>query len=96
MRAIKGVVIGMGVLIVAGFVVVAVTLVTRMQGSSNPNAPYRTSISLPQGASILETSAGERTTVLRYAAADRSIWLLMIDNGTGGERGRVKLLPETP
>jgi hypothetical protein len=41
MSAIKGVVIGMGVLILVGFVVVAITLVTRSKGGSEAKDQFQ-------------------------------------------------------
>ena len=94
MNAIKAVVIGLGVLILAGFAVVAVTLVVRMQGIGEPKGPFSVSATLPKGAQIVETRTGDGRIVLRLTAADASMWLLVLDADTGLERGRIKLLPE--
>jgi hypothetical protein len=96
MGAIKGVVIGLGLLILAGFVVVAVTLVTRMQGLDEERPPFSSSISVPQGAQIAETVPSDRTLVLRLALPDGSAALLMIDAESGNEVGRVRLIPQAP
>ncbi|MGY9056815.1 MAG: DUF6476 family protein [Alphaproteobacteria bacterium] len=96
MSAIKWLVIGMGALILAGFIVIAVTLATRSQGDKPSRAPFAASISLPSGTQVLETSTSDEKIVLRVQAADSSQWLVVIDNDTGAEMGRIKLLPTAP
>ena len=77
MAWLKALVIGMGVLIVAGIGVVAVTLVNRMGGtvaSSAPSGPTAAAgrIELPPGARIAETHLDGKTVVLRLAMPDGS------------------------
>ena len=78
MAWLKALVIGMGVLIVAGIGVVAVTLVNRMGGtmssSSAPSVPSVATgrIELPPNARIAETHVDGKTIVLRLAMPDGS------------------------
>jgi len=68
-------VIGMGVLIVAGIGLVAVTLVNRMGGTmSSSSAPSAAAgrIELPRGARIAETHVDGKTVVLRLVLPDGS------------------------
>jgi len=65
---LKALVIGMGVLIVAGIGVVAVTLVNRMGGGSAPASAGR--IELPRGARIAETHVDGKSVVLRLTMPD--------------------------
>ena len=96
MGFVKAIVIGMGVLIVAGFIVVAVTLVMRMQGVSEKSGAFNTTVSLPAGAEIAGTSVGDGEIVLRLTEPGGGSWLLVIDADTGEEQGRIKLLPAAP
>ena len=96
MRAIKGIVIGMGLLIVVGFIVIAVTLVMRAQGLSEPKQAYRSTVSIPAGTAVETTETDGDRILLRLAGTDGSAWLMVIDAHTGVEQGRIKLLPEAP
>ena len=96
MGLIKGVVIGMGVLIVAGFIVIAVTLVMRTQGGSDPERAYSTSASIPHGSRIEASQLDGDRILLQLAAQDGSTWLMVLESRTGQEKGRIKLLPEAP
>ena len=96
MGFVKVIVIAMGVLIVIGFIVVAVTLVARMQDAAAPDEAYRTTVSLPRGAEVVETTITEDHILLRLSGDVEGDWLLVIDAGTGVERGRTRLLPGTP
>ena len=96
MGFVKAIVIGMGVLIVAGFIVVAVTLVMRMQGAVKQEGAYSTSVSLPKGAAVVSSQASDGEIVLRLEAAGGASCLLVIDADTGEETGRIQLVPEGP
>lgn len=96
MRAIKAVVIGLGILIMAGFVVVAVTLVVRMQEVGGPDEAYRNLVSLPAGTRIVETQMAHERIVLRLQAEDGSQSLLILNADDGSERGRIELTVKQP
>jgi len=69
MAAIKGLVIGMGVLLFAGFVVIVVTLVNRAGGGGETAAPGTASVELAAGERLVSASAGDRHLLLRIATA---------------------------
>jgi hypothetical protein len=70
---LKALVIGMGVLIVAGVVALAVLMVNRVGGEPSPLAPpVAGRIDLPQGARIAETHVDGKTVVLRLTMPDGS------------------------
>jgi hypothetical protein len=79
---LKALVIGMGVLIVAGIGVVAVTLVNRMGGSasSSPSAAAGR-IELPAGARIAETHVDGKTVVLRLTMPDGTSRIAVYETG---------------
>jgi hypothetical protein len=91
MGAIKAVVIGMGVLILAGFVVVAATLISRMQDGDDPRQPFQNLVTLPPDARVVETLLGDGRIVLRVEAGDGSQSLLILNVADGQERGRINL-----
>lgn len=96
MGFVKAIVIGMGVLIFAGFTVVAVTLFMRMQKADEPAEPYRAAVSLPKGAAVAGAAIGDGEVLLRVQEPGGASWLLIIDADTGQEQGRIQLLPEGP
>jgi hypothetical protein len=71
--ALKGLVIGMGVLIVAGTVTLAVLLVQRLGGETSAVGPYSVSLGPAEGARIAGIAASERAI---------AVWV----NGPEGER----------
>jgi hypothetical protein len=91
MRAIKGLVIGMGVLILAGFVVVAVTLAVRTKGNDPNGAPFQNVVQLPAGGKIVETTFGDDKIILRIRMQNGGDALVLIDARDGRERGRIAL-----
>jgi hypothetical protein len=91
MGRMKAVVIGMGVLILAGFVTVAVTLVMRAQGGSAPRQPFQNLVTLPAGAAVVETRMGDGQIVLRLQANDGSQLLVVLSATDGSVRGRINL-----
>lgn len=92
MRALKTLVIGMGVLIVAGLVVLVVAAVDRTGGGKSSDAAFSpASISLPAGSEIVETRVGDGRIVLRLKLADGDARLVVIDAATGRLTGTVDL-----
>lgn len=83
----------MGVAIVAGFIVVAVTIYTRATNSASRTAGFRTEAAVPAG-ELVEMTAGGGQIVLRYRAADGSERLVLIDQETGRRAGTVTLVPK--
>lgn len=106
MRALKALVIGMGLLIVLGLVVLIFAAVDRslVPGESTPEssakAPSATTlpkmarsatIELPPGAEVVETAVGDGRIVLRLRLPDGSGRLLLLDAASGEETGRMEL-----
>lgn len=96
MGAIKAVVAGMGVLIVVGFVVVAVTLVQRMQSIQTLQQAYSTNITLPTGSRVVETAIGDGHILLRLTLTGGGEALTVIDTDSGRELGHVTLIQAAP
>jgi hypothetical protein len=107
MRGLKALVIGMGVLIVIGFVVIVVTLVNRSglksvgdsSAASNPPvsaAPYKAKIKIPAGARIAETDADNGRLIIRLTLQDGVTRILIIDQTTGGRIGVIDLTQAKP
>jgi len=94
MRAIKAVVIGMGLLILAGFVIVGVTLVMRMQEVGTPEGAFQSLATLPAGARIVETQITDERIVLRLETAAGGQSLLILNAKDGREIGRIALAVE--
>jgi hypothetical protein len=91
MKAVKGLVIGMGVLILVGFVVVAVTLVMRAQGGREAKAPFQNMVRLPAGGQIIETRLSDDRILLRVRNADGAEALIVLDADNGQEMGRLNV-----
>lgn len=77
MRALKVLVVGMGVLIVAGTVTLAVLLVQRAGGGRGGEVAARASLELPAGTQIVSVAgAGDRFAVLvRGPAGERVVFV---------------------
>ena len=92
MRALKALVIGMGVLIVIGVVVLVYAIIERAGKTDAPETMAAPSqIDLPAGARIVETSIGDGRIVVRLSLADGSHRLLVIDADTGRRVGEINL-----
>ena len=97
----------MGALIVAGVIVIGVTIAGRMSGPAEPPAMAGTaaraaapfgdvSVAVPAGASLAGiTAAGDRL-VLRLRLADGRESLLVLDLATGHRLGSIALEPARP
>ncbi|MCW8084043.1 DUF6476 family protein [Sabulicella glaciei] len=94
MRALKFLVVAMGVLIVAGTVTLVVLLVQRAGGRSS-EAP-RLALDLPAGTEIVSVSgAGDRFALLLRDAQGRSR-VLFVDGRTGRPAGEITLGTAVP
>ena len=98
MRALKVLVVVLGVLLVAGFAVVVVTIMYRMGQRAAPVAatarlaPFgNTTVMLPADSLIMEVQGAGDRILLRLDLADGSEMLLVLDAATGTELGRIKL-----
>ena len=96
MRALKVLVVVMGVLLVAGFAVVIATIMSRMSQRATPATTHLTSfgnttVMLPADALVIETQGAGDRILLRLDLADGTEMLLVLDAATGTELGRIKL-----
>lgn len=99
MRALKALVIVMGVLIVIGLGVVVVTIVkrsARLADSSSTTSFGRTDVAVPPGSRVVETAVDGHRLVLRLTLADGRDRLLVVDLRTGREAGTIDLTPRPP
>ena len=81
MRALKALVIGMGVLIVAGLATVVVTIANRTLDTDRP--PTEAAFALPDGAAVLETALDGDRVALRLRLADGTTAIHVFDLATG-------------
>ena len=94
MRALKALVIVMGVLIVAGTAVVIVTVAKRVSPSGRPaSTPVAASLTLPAGCSVAEmTTIGDRLA-LRLSGEGDCRQILLVDPATASITGHISLVP---
>ena len=88
MQALKALVIGMGALIVAGLVTVAVTVANRAAG---PGTATEAALALPAGAEVLETALDGGRIALRLRLADGSEAIHVHDLATGERRATLRI-----
>lgn len=90
MRALKFLVIAMGVLIVAGIGVIAVTIADR-SADSVTGAATEVKVDIPPGSRVVETSLDGDRLALRLVLADGTTRVLVLDTATGRDVARVEL-----
>ena len=106
MQPLKGLVIGMGVLIVIGMSLLVYGLVREFGGeddapaatASDPASPRAATfgeidVSLPAGCRIIEMQPAETRLFLRLEGAESCPGILVIDLASGSELGRINLRP---
>ena len=97
MRALKALVIVMGVLLVGGTAVLVTELISRAShrgpvgGSAGPARPFDTVLDLPAGASIREMRPVGERLVLRVGLAGGGEQILLLDIGSGARLGTIEL-----
>jgi hypothetical protein len=103
MKPLVALVIIMGVLIVAGIVVIVVTIVSRMGGDRTANSPVATAtqfatvdLPVPAGCQVMETTTAADRLVLRLGTGERCNQVLIVDMATGRLLGTVRLVPNGP
>jgi hypothetical protein len=95
MRGLKALVIGMGILIIAGVVFLIYAIVEKAgEGGIGGGGAVNAEVRLPAGAEIVETRVGDGRVVLRLRLADGSGRLMLIDAVTGKSAGRIDLKSE--
>ena len=90
MAALKALVIFLGVLIVGGFAVVAVTIYNR---AAAPKADKVVSIPVPPGGPAIDMTAAEDRIVLRYRLPNGQERLVLVNARTGQPAGTIDLVP---
>ncbi len=95
-RALVALVVGLGILIFAGLIVVAVTVASRISDGDSPGFG-QIALPLPEGCSIAEATAGEGRLLLRLEGlAERGCdQVIILDLESGRELGRIAARPET-
>ena len=106
MRALKGLVIGLGILIAIGLTVVLVTVFNRMctpAGTSagtvavaGPGAPVAfgdVKITLPAGAKVLRTEVSNGRLIVHLSPGQGGARVLVIDLASGKQLGTVEIAP---
>ena len=100
MRALKVLVVVLGVLLVVGFTVVTITIMRRIGERPAPAAPEAaahlapfgtTGVTLPGDALVMEVQGAGDRILLWLDLADGSQMLLVLDAATGTELGRIRL-----
>ena len=81
----------MGIAIVAGFIVVAVTIYKRATDSAGRSDGFHADVAVPAG-DLLGMTAGGGQIILRYRLADGSERLVVLDQETGQRVGTVNLV----
>ncbi|MEQ8652723.1 MAG: hypothetical protein RIC87_09700 [Kiloniellales bacterium] len=97
MRALKAVVIIMGILIVAGFAFVIVTIVSRVDGDAPSEAVGQITLDSDPSCRLADAWSGDGILYIRLAGPDRQTCetILQIDPKTGKEIGRISLGPSS-
>jgi hypothetical protein len=95
MRALKALVVVMGIMIVAGVAVLAATIVGRLSPSGNvaPQTFAAAPIDIPRGARIETMSTESGRLVLDLVLADGTRQLVIIDLASGKKLGTIPLRP---
>jgi hypothetical protein len=96
MRALKILVVVMGVMLVVGFAALVVAIAGRMSRSGSPSVAQvftARPIDIPRGARIEAMTVGADRLVLGLALPDGNRQLLVIDLTTGAGLGTVELHP---
>jgi hypothetical protein len=99
MKPLWALVIIMGVLIVAGIVVVVVTIASRMGGgqpvaATNALPSFETiDLPMPAGCQVMETTTSGDRLILRLGSGDRCNQLLFVDMTSGKLLGTLRIVP---
>lgn len=102
MRALKFLIAGLSVLIIAGFAVIVVTLVNRAgtapeEGPPDVQGPFAPpAITVPAGSTLHELTVGDGRLVARLSLPGGGDRLLFIGMADGALIGWVDLLPGAP
>ena len=89
MRALKALVIGMGVLIAAGLVTVVATIANRTLDGDRP--PTEAAFAIPDGAEVLDTALDGDRMALRLRLSDGTTAIHVFDVATGRRVATVRI-----
>ena len=101
MRALKALVIGMGILILIGFVAVVVAVIDRagedpsiaQSGATTERGFGDVRVSVPPGAQVIGTSADGGRLIVHLRLAGGEARILVIDLATGKRLGAIEFAP---
>jgi len=99
MKGLLALVIIMGVMIVAGLIVVVVTIAMRLSGSGAQTAASSAAfgpldLPVPAGCEVMDMVAAEGRLILRLGSGERCNQILVVDAASGRHLGTVRLVPE--
>lgn len=95
MRALKILVVVMGVMIVAGVVTLAMVIAQRLAGAAGGGFTER-SVEVPAGARVIGAAPGEGRLALTLEMPDGSVRIELIDLRTGKSTGALAIAPAAP
>ena len=94
MRALKALVVVMGIMLVGGFALLVAAMIGRVSRGGNPPHSFSVNaIDIPREARIETMTAGSDRLVLDLLLPDNRRQLLIIDLTTGARVGTVELHP---
>ncbi|MFM9844880.1 MAG: hypothetical protein ACKVOI_18115 [Dongiaceae bacterium] len=100
LRALLALVIFMGILIVAGLVVVGVTIAVRLSNLGEGEKPAASAggfgeatVPIPAGCAIVDSRAEGNRLIVRLGSGGRCDQLLVIDLRSGAVTGRLNFVP---
>jgi hypothetical protein len=99
MKGLLALVIIMGVMIVAGLVVVVVTIAMRLSGSGTEAAATTAGfgtldLPVPAGCQVMEMVAADDRLILRLGSGERCNQIIVVDAANGRNLGTVRLMPQ--
>ena len=90
MRALKTVVVVMGIMLIGGFAALVAVIVGRLSHSGTPRS-FATAIEIPRGARIEAMASASDRLVLDIVLPEGGRQLLVVDLTTGARLGIVEL-----
>ena len=94
MRALKALVVVMGIMPIGGFAVLVAVIIGRVShGGTPPRSFLAAAVDIPQGARIEAMTAGTDRLILDLILPEDRRQLVVIDLGTGARLGTIELRP---
>ena len=91
MRALKIIVVVMGLMIVIGLTVIFATLAKRMTAGTETRGFEAATLALPKGCRVVEMAAAGPRLALRLGDGPDCAAILFVDPATGQQLGRLQL-----